>query len=353
MFSTSAGATRYVQARKLGNTSGDADLLAALRDLMPSGFQDGPPDPNRRMTLTEARAATGGLADELLAKGFIAMVDGTVRITSQAVNAYARSLAHRVMPPAGRAGRGAVARDAEALSSEPIARARLLATRTVRTWYQRGGKRIMPLLRSHRRYSVPPARNTVATAVLVDCSHSMILYGEDRFTPAKELALALAGLIERDFPTDELYVITFHNDATLMPLPEFAMQRIGPWFTNTAAGLERARSVLRRSSAAGKHIVLLTDGKPSMITLPSGNTYQNSYGIDPQIRRHTLLAAQRCAHDGISFTSVMIAQDELLRSFMRDFTRVTHGTLHELAPRQLEHVLVTWQDKRYQMMNVN
>lgn len=351
MFLTKKPAARYVQAS--ADEPPVADLRALLPHLMPSGFQDGPPNPDRLMTISEANAATGGQVESLVNAGLAAIIDGAVTLTSRAVSELAHSLAHAVMPPAAQHGLGPSAHDAEALAVVPSARSRLLASRTVRAWYQGGGARSLPLLLRHRRYASPPARNSVATVVLVDCSHSMILYGEDRFTPAKEMTLALAGLIARDFPSDELHIITFHNSATLVPLPAFAMQRIGPWFTNTAAGLQLARNVLRRSSASGKHIVFLTDGKPSMITLPSGNTYQNSYGIDPQIRRHTLLAGQRCAHDGITFTSVMIAQDALLREFMQDFTRVTSGTLHEVAPRQLEEVLFTWHDKRYELMNTN
>lgn len=342
---------RYVQGAT--QEAPPVDLLNAISQLMPSGFQDGPPNPDRLLSVAEANAATGNAIDELANAGLITITNDEVSLTSRAVSALARTLAHAVMPPTAHRGRGATAHEAAVLTSTPNPRSRLLASRTVRAWYQHGGKRTGPLLHRHRRYASPPTRSTVATVVLVDCSHSMILYGEDRFTPAKEMTLALAGVIERDFPSDELHIITFHNSATLVSLPDFAMQRIGPWFTNTAAGLQLAQTVLRRSAASGKHIVLLTDGKPSMITLPSGNTYQNSYGIDPQIRRHTLIAGQRCAHDGITFTSVMIAKDELLRSFMQDFTRVTHGTLHEMAPRQLEQVLVTWREKRYELMNAN
>lgn len=270
MFLTNQLAARYIQAPE--QPAEARDLLAALPSLMLSGFQDGPPNPDKLPSLAEANTATGGLVDELVQHGLVALVPGGVRITGRGVAELARSFAFNVMPPAGQAGHHASAHEADVLTNTPRARSRLLAGRTVRAWYQRGGSESVPLLRRHQRYASPPARNTVATVVLVDCSHSMILYGEDRFTPAKEMALALAGVIERDFPGDELYIITFHNSATLVPLPVFAMQRIGPWFTNTAAGLHLARSVLRRSSASGKHIVLLTDGKPSMITLPSGST---------------------------------------------------------------------------------
>lgn len=317
-----------------------------LQQLIPSGFQAGPPDPGKLLSAHEADVVLGGGLQALAASGFVHITQAGVRLSSKGVDYLARSLAQQAITRTG-TGRTTLPTVGDGvICSEPGRGARLLPSHTVRAWYHAGGPSHTPFTKRHARYRVPPQRPNVATAVLLDCSHSMILYGEDRFTPAKHMALALAGIVRRDFPTDELYFITFHNSATLVHENDLAMQRIGPWYTNTAAGLALARKVLRRSQAAGKRVVLITDGKPSMITMPSGNSYQNSYGIDPQIRRATLAAAQACAHDGIEFTSVIIAQDPLLRAFMADFTRVTRGSLHELAPQQLTNVLFMWQQDR-------
>ena len=322
-----------------------------LQQLIPSGFQAGPPDPTKLLSEHEAATLLGDGLEALRAAGLVLITGSGVRLSSRGVSHLARTLAHQALARAGARGQGRTISGDPTVGSEPVPGARFLPGRTVRAWYHAGGPEYTVLLPRYRQYRSPPQRPTVATAVLLDCSHSMILYGEDRFTPAKHMALALAGLVQRDFPADELYFITFHNSATLISETDLAMQRIGPWYTNTAAGLALARSVLRRSRATGKHVVLITDGKPSMITLASGNTYQNSYGIDPQIRSATLAAAAACVHDGIRFTSVMIARDALLRTFMADFNRVTRGTLHELEPQQLASVLLMWQHERSALTN--
>lgn len=328
-----------------------APLHELLAKLIPSGFRAGPPEPDKLLSEREANEAVGGNLPGLVAAGFVVLTGAGVRLSSRGVEHLARTLAHAALNRSALHGAGRTTTGDAVVSAAPTPGARLLPARTVRTWYHAGGPQHTPLATGHKRYRSPPKRASVATAVLLDCSHSMILYGEDRFTPAKHMALALAGLVRRDFPTDELHFITFHNSATVVHENDLAMQRIGPWYTNTAAGLALARQVLRRSRARGKRVVLITDGKPSMITLPSGNTYQNSYGIDPQIRRATLQAAAACVHDGIAFTSVMIAKDPLLRAFMADFNRVTRGTLHELAPHELLNVLLMWRDERVTFAN--
>lgn len=322
-----------------------------LAQLIPSGFRAGPPEPDKLLSEHEANEAVGGNLPSLVAAGFVVLTSTGVRLSSRGVAHLARTLAHAALNRSSVRAAGRTTSGDAVMSNVPAPGARLLPARTVRTWYHAGGPTHTPLATQHKRYRSPPQRASVATAVLLDCSHSMILYGEDRFTPAKHMALAFAGLVRRDFPTDELHFITFHNSATVVHENELAMQRIGPWYTNTAAGLTLARQVLRRSRSRGKRIVLITDGKPSMITLESGNTYQNSYGIDPQIRAATLHAAAACRHDGIAFTSVMIANDPLLRAFMADLNRLTRGTLHELAPHELLNVLLMWRDERVAFAN--
>ena len=131
-------------------------------------------------------------------------------------------------------------------------------------------------------------RSSAATVLMLDCSHSMILYGEDRFTPAKKVALALTHLIRTQFPGDSLRVVLFHDSAEEIPLSALATAQVGPYHTNTAEGLKLARRILLGQKKDMRQIIMITDGKPSALTMPDGRIYVNSMGLDPQILQATL-----------------------------------------------------------------
>jgi len=163
-----------------------------------------------------------------------------------------------------------------------------------------------------------------ATVLLLDVSHSMILYGEDRITPAKKVALALTELITTRYPKDELYVVLFGDDAKEVPLHRLPYVGVGPYHTNTKAGLRMAQQILTRRKVANRQIVMITDGKPSCIW-EGGRLYKNPFGLDPKIVNKTLDEATSCRRKGISITTFMVTDDHHLQQFVEKFTQLNRG----------------------------
>jgi Ca-activated chloride channel family protein len=168
-------------------------------------------------------------------------------------------------------------------------------------------------------------RSSAATVLMLDCSHSMVLYGEDRFTPAKKVALALAHLIRAQFPGDNLRVVLFHDTAEEIPLARLAQAQVGPWHTNTAAGLELARRILQGQRKDMRQIVMITDGKPSALTLPDGRVYINSAGLDPRILQATYREVALCRRSNIMINTFMLARDRSLVEFVKKVTEICKG----------------------------
>ncbi len=168
-------------------------------------------------------------------------------------------------------------------------------------------------------------QTSCATILMLDISHSMILYGEDRITPAKQVALALSELIMTRFPKDYLALITFGDEAELVSINELPFLNVGPFHTNTRAGLQLARNLLRRHGSANKQIFMVTDGKPSAIFEPNGKLYKNSFGLDPKIVNKTLDEAVACRREHIPITTFMVARDPYLMNFVEELTKANHG----------------------------
>ena len=168
-------------------------------------------------------------------------------------------------------------------------------------------------------------RSSCATVIMLDISHSMVLYGEDRFAPAKKVALALSHLVRTEYPGDTLHVVTFGDRAQEIPLAELPKAQVGPFHTNTAEGLEVARRILRAQKHDMRQIIMITDGKPSAITLPRGRIYKNSAGLDRNILRATFREASACRRSGIAINVFMLARDPYLARFVRRLTRIAHG----------------------------
>jgi Ca-activated chloride channel family protein len=167
-------------------------------------------------------------------------------------------------------------------------------------------------------------QSACATVLMIDISHSMILYGEDRITPAKKVAMALAELIARRYPKDTLDIVVFGNDAWQISLKDLPYLQVGPYHTNTVAGLELAMDILRRRKLKNRRIVMITDGKPSCIKR-DGEYYMNSFGLDDYIVARTLDAAVRARKSHIPITTFMIAQDHYLQHFIERFTEANQG----------------------------
>jgi Ca-activated chloride channel family protein len=190
-------------------------------------------------------------------------------------------------------------------------------------------------------------QSSCATVLMLDCSHSMILYGEDRFTPAKRVALALANLIRLQYPGDALKVVLFHDSAEEIPLGQLARSKVGPYYTNTREGLRLARRLLERQQKDMRQIIMITDGKPSALTRPDGRIYRNAFGLDPYIVSETFAEVAACRKAGILINTFMLARDYDLVSFVRKVAEICHGKAYFTTPRTLgRYVLMDYMDKK-------
>jgi uncharacterized protein with von Willebrand factor type A (vWA) domain len=179
-----------------------------------------------------------------------------------------------------------------------------------------------------------------ATVLAIDISHSMILYGEDRFTPAKKVALALVELIQSKYPKDSIDVLLFGDDAKRVAISEISKTMVGPYHTNTRAGLALARKLLVHRKNPNKQIFLITDGKPSAIW-DRGRLYKNPFGLDLKIVNRTLEEADACRRDGITITTFMIATDSYLVDFVDKLTKINRGRAYYASPYNLAEFLFT------------
>ncbi len=194
--------------------------------------------------------------------------------------------------------------------------------------------------------------SSCATVVMLDCSHSMILYGEDRFTPAKRVALALAHLIRTQYRGDSIRFVLFHDSAEEVPLGRLAQSQVGPYHTNTAEGLRLAQRLLARQHKDMKQIVMITDGKPSAITLPGGRVYKNAYGLDPLVLGETLREVGNCRRQGIQVNTFMLARESELIAFVQRVSHMTRGKAYFTTPGTIgRYVLQDFQSRRTKLVN--
>jgi len=183
-------------------------------------------------------------------------------------------------------------------------------------------------------------QSSCATVLMLDCSHSMILYGEDRFTPAKKVALALAHLIRTQFPGDSLRCLLFHDTAEEVKISELARVQVGPYYTNTRDGLILAQRMLKAEKKDMKQIVMITDGKPSALTLDDGRIYKNAFGLDPLVVSKTLEEVNRCKRQGILINTFMLASDYGLVSFVQKVSELCKGKAYFTTPYTLGQYLL-------------
>jgi Ca-activated chloride channel homolog len=183
-------------------------------------------------------------------------------------------------------------------------------------------------------------QSSCATVVMLDCSHSMILYGEDRFTPAKRVAMALSHLIRTQYPGDSLSLVLFHDSAEEMPISQLARVKVGPYYTNTREGLRVAQRVLNSQKKDMKQIVMITDGKPSALTLPDGRIYKNAFGLDPLVGSETLEEVSHCKRAGIMINTFMLASDFGLVQFVQKVTQMCRGKAYFTTPHTLGEYLL-------------
>ena len=190
-------------------------------------------------------------------------------------------------------------------------------------------------------------QSSCATVVMLDCSHSMILYGEDRFTPAKKVALALSHLIRSQYPGDSLNLVVFHDSAEEVPLSQLAKVKVGPYYTNTREGLKVAQRILARQRKDMKQIVMITDGKPSALTEPDGRIYRNPFGLDPRVVALTLKEVADCRRQGILINTFMLARDYDLVAFVKKVSEMCRGKAYFTSPYTLgRFVLMDYLNKK-------
>jgi Ca-activated chloride channel family protein len=190
-------------------------------------------------------------------------------------------------------------------------------------------------------------QSSCATVVMLDCSHSMILYGEDRFTPAKKVAMAMAHLIRTQYPGDTLSLVLFHDSAEELPVSQLARVKVGPYYTNTREGLRMSQRILSRQRKDMKQIVMITDGKPSALTLPDGRIYKNAFGLDPLVVSETLEEVARCKRQNIMINTFMLASDFGLVQFVQKVSQMCRGKAYFTTPETLgESLLMDFMQRR-------
>jgi Ca-activated chloride channel family protein len=190
-------------------------------------------------------------------------------------------------------------------------------------------------------------QSSCATVVMLDCSHSMILYGEDRFTPAKKVALALSHLIRTQYPGDSLQLLVFHDSAEEVPLSQLAKVHVGPHYTNTREGLRLAQRMLARQRKDMKQIVMITDGKPSALTEADGRIYRNPFGLDPRVVSLTLKEVADCRRQGIMVNTFMLARDYELVAFVKKVCEMSRGKAYFTTPYTLgQFILMDYLNKK-------
>jgi Ca-activated chloride channel family protein len=190
-------------------------------------------------------------------------------------------------------------------------------------------------------------QSSCATVLMLDCSHSMILYGEDRFTPAKKVALALAHLIRTQYPGDSLRCVLFHDTAEELAISQLARVQVGPYYTNTRDGLIMAQKLLNQERKDMRQIVMITDGKPSCLTLDDGRLYKNAFGLDPLVISRTLEEVNRCKKQGILINTFMLASDYGLVNFVQKVTEICRGKAYFTTPYTLgQYLLMDYMNRK-------
>src|SRR5690348_14322529 len=207
----------------------------------------------------------------------------------------------------------------------------------------------MPLALDYKDLQVRQCeyQSSCATVLMLDCSHSMILYGEDRFTPAKRVALALSHMIRTQYPGDSLHMVLFHDSAEEIPLQELARVKVGPYYTNTREGLRLAQRILSQPKKDMRQIVMITDGKPSALTLDDGRIYKNAFGLDPLVVSETLHEVARCRRNGVLINTFMLASDYGLVNFVQKITEICRGKAYFTTPYTLgQYLLMDYMQKK-------
>ena len=279
----------------------------------------------------------GDFIDELKKRGYLRDDEegGTVQITARTERTIRQSALEEVFSQLRKHGRGNHRTPYAGQGDERLPETRrwqvgdevdrLDVTNTLSNSFKRSGiGSDWNLSEDDFRVHETDHQSTMATVLMVDLSHSMVLYGEDRITPARKTALALAELIMTRYPKDTLDIVAFGNEAWEVSVKDLPYLDVGPYYTNTRAGLQRARDILHRRKNRNKQIFMITDGKPSC-HFENGRMYRNAFGLDRRIVNKVLDEGVMCRREGIKITTFMIARDPYLQNFVRELTEANHG----------------------------
>ena len=289
---------------------------------------------DERYSLTDSEMGIGDFIEELKARGYLRENDGSIEITAKTERSLrARSL-EEVFRQLRKGGTGRHPTPYEGKGDELLPETRpwkfgddphlLNITDTLSNSYRRGGLEDWSLEEEDYVLHETDHQSNQSTVLMIDLSHSMILYGEDRITPARKTAMALSELILRRYAKDTLDIVAFGDDAWEVSIKDLPYLQVGPYHTNTRAGLQRAREILRRRKNRNKQIFMITDGKPSC-HFDQGRLYKNVFGLDRKIVNKVLDEAVICRREGITITTFMIARDPYLQGFVRQLTEANHG----------------------------
>jgi uncharacterized protein with von Willebrand factor type A (vWA) domain len=291
---------------------------------------------DQRYDLTDDGMSLGEFIEELQNRGYLErdQETGVVQITAKAERGLRERSLEEIFSQLRKAGRGSHRTPHSGAGDERQPETRpftfgddvhnLDVTGTLSNAFRRGGIGDFDLHEDDFEVFETDHHTSVATVLMIDLSHSMVLYGEDRITPARKTALALAELITRQYPKDTLDIVAFGNDAWEVEIKDLPYLQVGPFHTNTRAGLQRARDILRRRKNRNKQIFLITDGKPSA-HFENGRLYKNAYGLDRRIVNKVLDEAAVCRREHVTITTFMIARDPYLQNFVRQLTEVNQG----------------------------
>ncbi len=290
---------------------------------------------DERYGLSDEEMGIGDFIEELKRRGYLRENEqGVLRITARTERALRRHSLEEIFSRLRKGARGRHKTPYAGMGDERLPETRrwqfgddphlLDVTGTLSNAFRRSGIDQWNLREDDFVVHETDHRTSMATALMIDLSHSMVLYGEDRITPARKTAMALAELIMTRYPKDTLDIVAFGNDAWEVSVKDLPYLNVGPYYTNTRAGLQRARDLLRRRKNRNKQIFMITDGKPSC-HIEYGRMYRNAFGLDRRIVNKVLDEAVMCRREGITITTFMIARDPYLQDFVRRLTEANQG----------------------------
>lgn len=304
---------------------------------------------DRQYNLTDGEGLSDFI-DQLKAKGYISdkTPDGEFKITAKSEGEIRKSALEEIFGKLKKSGKGSHKTNFSGQGDELSTDFRefqfgdtldqISMTESIKNAQINHGFQDFMMTESDLEIQEKEFKTQTSTVLMIDISHSMILYGEDRITPAKKVAMALSELIKRKYPKDTLDIIVFGNDAWQINIKDLPYLSVGPYHTNTVAGLELAMDLLRRKKNKNKQIFMITDGKPTC--LKEGiKYYKNSFGLDPKIVNKTLNLGAQCRRLNIPITTFMIASDPYLKQFVQEFTEVNNGNAYYSGLQGLGHMI--------------